>query len=99
MQFAMLATNALAHVRLGNYDEAVSWALKATARPNAHKHILSIAAHSLAVANRLDEARAFAALIRRDAPQYGVEDFLASFHFDIDTEALFRRGAERIGFT
>jgi DNA-binding SARP family transcriptional activator len=99
MQFAMLATNAIAHVRLGNYEEAASWALKATARPNAHKHILSIAAHSLAVANRLDEARAFAALIRKDDPQYAVDDFLASFHFDNDTAALFRRGAERIGFT
>src|SRR5690349_6109813 len=45
LQFAMLATNAIAHVRLGNYDEAVVWALKAAARPNAHTHILAIATH------------------------------------------------------
>jgi hypothetical protein len=98
MQFAMLATNAVAHIRLGNYDEAVSWALKAVARPNAHKHISSIAVHCLAAANRLDEARAIAALIRRNDSHYNVNHFLASFRFDQDTADLLRRSAQRIGF-
>ncbi|HYM35817.1 MAG TPA: hypothetical protein VET48_10505, partial [Steroidobacteraceae bacterium] len=98
LQFAMLATNAIAHVRLGNYEEGVSWALKAAARPNAHTHILGIATHCLAVANRLDEARVFAAQIRKNLPNYSVNDFLTSFHFDKETAALFRRSAQRIGF-
>lgn len=99
MQFAMLATNALSHVRLGNYDEAASWALKAIARPNAHKHISSIALHCLAAADRLDEARAIAAQIRRNDASYGIDQFLASFRFDRDTAELFRRSAQRVGFT
>jgi tetratricopeptide (TPR) repeat protein len=97
MQFAMLAAASLAHLRLGNYDEAVSWSLKAAARPNAHKHIVAIAAHNLAVANRLDEVRAFATLIRKDAPRYSTEDLLAAFRFDKDTAEMIRHGGQRIG--
>jgi DNA-binding SARP family transcriptional activator len=99
MQFAMLATNALSHIRLGNYDEAASWALKAISRPNAHKHISSIAVHCLAAANRLDEARAIAALLRRNDSNYQIDRFLGSFRFDKDTADLFRRSAQRIGLT
>jgi hypothetical protein len=40
------------------FGEAAEWALKAAARPNAHAHILGIAAYSLVLAERLDEARA-----------------------------------------
>ena len=98
LQFAMLASRAIAHVRLGQFDEAADWALKAAARPNAHTHVLAIAAHSLAVANRLDEARIFAARIRKDQPQYCVTDYLAAFRFAPDMAELFRRGAQRIGF-
>lgn len=98
MQFAMLAARAIAHVRLRNYEEAVSWAVKATARPNAHAHIVAIAVQCLAVADRLDEARAFAAMIRKNHPRYSVEDLLASFRFDKDTAELFRHAARKIGF-
>jgi DNA-binding SARP family transcriptional activator/TolB-like protein len=55
--FAMLATRALAQMRLGDFDDAAGWAIKAAARPNAHAHILAIAAYCLAVAGRADEAR------------------------------------------
>jgi DNA-binding SARP family transcriptional activator/TolB-like protein/Tfp pilus assembly protein PilF len=99
LQFAMLATTALAHVRLGNYEEGASWALKAAARPNAHTHILAIATHCLAVAGRLDEARTFAASIRKNLPRYSVDDFLTALHFDKDTVELFRGAAQRIGFS
>jgi TolB-like protein len=99
MQFAMLATNAMSHLRLGRYDEAANWALKAIARPNAHKHISAIAAHCLAAANRLDEARAIIALIRRSDPAYSIDHFLAAFRYDRDTTDLFRSGAQRIGFS
>ena len=98
LQFAMLASRAIAHVRLGQFDEAADWSLKAAARPNAHTHVLAIAAHCLAAADRLDEARAFAALIRKDQPGYSVTDYLTAFRFVPDTAELFRRGARRIGF-
>ena len=54
----MLGARAMALVRLGRFEEAADWGIKAAARPNAHAHILAIAALSLALAGRLDEARA-----------------------------------------
>jgi len=96
--FAMLATRALALVRLGRFDEAADWAIKAAARPNAHVHVLGIAAHCLALAKRTDQAHAFAAQIQRQVPGYREEDYLAAFRFSDDAEALMRRGAKLIGF-
>ena len=98
LQFAMLASRAIAHVRLGELAEAAHWAVKATGRPNAHAHILAIAAESLALANRLDEARGFVARIRERLPSYSVEELLRSFRFDRDTERLLRQAARQIGF-
>jgi tetratricopeptide (TPR) repeat protein len=95
--FGMLATRAMALVRLGQLEEAADWATKAAARPNAHAHILAIAAHCLALAGRREEARAFTAAIHRTLPQYSVDDFLAAFRFSPDADALFREGAKRIG--
>ncbi|HVU04966.1 MAG TPA: hypothetical protein VHE30_24615 [Polyangiaceae bacterium] len=94
----MLASRALAHVRLGEVEEAASWAVRAAGRPNAHTHILAIAANCLALANRRDEAHAFVSRIREHLPNYDVEDFLRSFRFAPDAEGLFRKSARRIGF-
>jgi DNA-binding SARP family transcriptional activator/Tfp pilus assembly protein PilF len=98
LQFAMLASRALAHVRLGQHEEAAAWAVKATSRPNAHTQILAIAAECLALANRPEEAAKFVARVRERIPSYGVEDLLRSFRFNRDTEEVFRRGARTIGF-
>jgi DNA-binding SARP family transcriptional activator/TolB-like protein len=96
--FAMLGTHALAHARLGNYEEAAMWALKAAARPNAHSHIMAIAAHCLALAGRIEEARGFIAKIHTTLPRYSFDDFLAGFRFTAEVQALLKRGAQRIGF-
>jgi DNA-binding SARP family transcriptional activator len=98
LQFAMLASRALAHVRLGQLEEAADWAVKAAARPNAHAHILAIAAECLGLANRRDDARKLVAEIRARLPSYNVEDFLRAFRFPPDVEKLFRRGARSFGF-
>ncbi|RWC81786.1 MAG: transcriptional regulator, partial [Mesorhizobium sp.] len=95
--FGMLGSRAMSHVRLGQFEEAAEWALKAAARPNAHTIILAIAAHCLALAGRLDEARGFAAAIRKTLPDYRADDFIGTFRFEPDAEALFRQGARRIG--
>jgi DNA-binding SARP family transcriptional activator/tetratricopeptide (TPR) repeat protein len=95
--FGMLGTRALAHVRLGEFDEAADWALKAAGRPNAHATIQAIAACCLALAGRIEEGRIFAATIRRTLPAYGFEDFRTTFQFPADVEGLFRQGARRIG--
>ncbi len=95
--FGMLGARAMALVRLGRFEEAAGWAVKAASRPNAHPHILAIAAFSLALAGSLDQARAWAATLRRAHPGYGIKDFLAAFRFDPNGAALFRRGAKRVG--
>jgi DNA-binding SARP family transcriptional activator len=98
LQFAMLATRAIAHVRLEERDEAADWAVKATARPNAHAHILAIAAECLALADRKEVARRYVARIRERLPAYSVEDFLRAFRFAPDVAQLFRFSARSIGF-
>jgi len=95
--FGMLGSRAIAMVRLGQFDEAAGWAARAAARPNAHTHILAIAAFTLALAGSLDDARKLATAIRRAVPRYGIADFLVAFHFEPQGAALFREGARRIG--
>lgn len=97
MLFAMLGSRAMALVRLGQFEEAAVWGAKAAARPNAHAHVLGIAAYSLALAGRLDEARAYLGEIRKKIPGYRVDDFLTAMQFAPDGAALFRQGAKRVG--
>ncbi len=97
--FGMLGARAMALVRLGRYDEAAEWGVKAAARPNAHAHILAIAAFSLALAGRLDEARGYLASIHKALPHYRVDDFLTAMRFDPEGERLFREAAQRTGMT
>ena len=95
--FGIFGSRAMALARLGRFDEAVVWALKAAARPNAHVHIRAIAAHCLGLAGRLDEGRAMAADIRRSAPAYASADFHAAFRFAPDVAALFSGVARAVG--
>lgn len=97
--FGMFGARTIALVRLGRFDEAAEWALKAAARPNAHAHILALAAFSLALADRNDEARAFIVSIRKALPNYGLNDFFTAFHFPPDSAIVFREGAKRIGMS
>ena len=94
--FGMLGARAMALVRLGRYDEAAEWALRASARPNAHAQIQAIATYSLALAGRLNEARAQLGLIHASLPYYGVNDFLTAMKFSARDEALFRRAAQQL---
>ncbi|WP_326533571.1 BTAD domain-containing putative transcriptional regulator [Pseudorhodoferax sp.] len=95
--FAMLASRALALMRLGRHDEAANWAVRAIAQPNAHVHIQAIAAHCLALAERDEEARRVVAAMHARVPGYRVGDFVGAFRFAPDTEDLLRRAARRIG--
>lgn len=87
----------VAHIRLGQFEDAAEWGLKAAGRPNAHPNIHAIAAYSLALAGRIGEAREIAAAIRKSLPQYCVDDFLSSFHFGPDDAKFFRHNARQIG--
>ena len=97
LMFGMLCSRALGHLRLGQYQDAASWAVKGAARPNAHVHIQAIAAGCLGAAGRIDEARTVVASLRKIAPRYRVDDFLAAFRFGPDGTALFRTSAAAIG--
>jgi DNA-binding SARP family transcriptional activator/Flp pilus assembly protein TadD len=97
MLFAMLGTRAVGLARLGEYHEAAEWAMKAAARPNAHHHIMAIAAFTLGLAGRIDEANTYKAKIRQRVPNYAMADFLAAFRYSDDAAALFTRGANSIG--
>jgi DNA-binding SARP family transcriptional activator len=97
--FAMLGTRSMALVRLGEYAEAADWAIKAAARPNAHQHIMAIAAITLGLAGRTDEANGYTAKIRARVPDYRMVDFLAAFRCNEETESLFTRGAKSVGIS
>jgi TolB-like protein/cytochrome c-type biogenesis protein CcmH/NrfG len=97
LQFGMLAARALSLVRLGEFAEAADWAVRATGHPNAHTHILAIAAECLMLAKRSAQARQYVARVRQRSPDYGVADFLAAFRFDRETEQLFRAAARQMG--
>jgi TolB-like protein/Flp pilus assembly protein TadD len=98
LQFGMLGSRAVAHLRLGEIEEAAEWALRASSRPNAHAHILAIAASTLALVDRREEARRLVAQIRTKVASYDVETFLRAFRFDAEAERLLRRSARVIGF-
>ena len=97
MLFAMLATRAMALMRLGQMDQAADWAVRASARPNAHQHIRGIAAHCLELAGRHDEAMRVVTALRREHPGYNVAGFLQAFHFSDDGERLIRHAALGVG--
>ena len=98
LQFGMLGSLALSHLRLGAPDLAADFALRAIARPNAHVHILAIAACTLALARRREEAQNLVARIRDRVAGYDVERFIRAFRLDPDAERLFRDSARMIGF-
>jgi len=95
--FGMLGARAMALVRLGRFEEAAEWGMRAASRPNAHVHILAIAAHCLALAGDIDGARSHVTRIRRQIPDYDVTHFLDTFRFDKDIQSLYRGAARRIG--
>lgn len=95
--FGMLGSRAMAHVRLGQFDEAVAWSAKAAMQPNAHVLILAMAALCHALAGRMEQARAYASAIRTVRPLFTVDDYLNAFQFSADAALLFRKAAERIG--
>jgi tetratricopeptide (TPR) repeat protein len=97
MLFAMLGARAVAVARLGEYQEAAEWAIKAAARPNAHHHIMAIAAFTLGLAGRAEEANAYKARIRERVPDYSVAHFLAAFRYSDEVGELFARAAKSIG--
>jgi DNA-binding SARP family transcriptional activator/Tfp pilus assembly protein PilF len=97
--FAMLAARAISLARLGQYDEAANWAIKAAARPNAHQHIMAIAAFILGLADRMPEANDYKKKIHERVPNYAMADFFAAFRYTPDAVSMFQRAAKKIGIS
>jgi tetratricopeptide (TPR) repeat protein len=97
--FAMLGARAISLARLGQHEEAAEWAMKAAARPNAHQHIMAIAALTLGLAGRTKDANAYKARILERVPGYAMTDFLAAFRYSPDAEAIFKMAGKRVGIT
>src|SRR3546814_18180374 len=92
----MLGARAMALVLLKRFDEAADWGVKAATRPNAHAHILAIAAYCLALAGRRDEARSYMAVILKRVPGYHIDDFLTASKLAQAGAALFLKGARSL---
>jgi len=96
MLFGMFGARAMALVRLGQFDEAAEWGIKAASRPNAFAHIKAIAAYSLALAGRRDEARAYLADIHKQLPGYAVKHLIAAMQFDAAGTIVFRTAEKQL---
>lgn len=96
LMFGMLGSRAMAHLRLGQFEEAAVWATQAASRPNAHINILGLAALCLSLAGRIAEGQAVATTIRVTQLGYGIDDFLRAFHFSPDKAKLLRAAAVRV---
>lgn len=94
--FAMLASRAVALLRLGRFDEAADWSLRAAMQPNAHTHVQALTAYALALAGRVGEARVAMARIRESWPGYGVETYLSAMRLAPEGAAAVRRIAPRL---
>lgn len=97
--FVPLVSRAIAHLRLGEVEEAVGWALTAARRPNVHVHVQAIAAHCLLAAGRIEEARAVVSDLRRTQPDYSVDSYLGFYLFADGIDTWYRANAARIGLT
>jgi len=95
--FGMLGARAIALVRQGDFESAAHWGVRAAGRPNAHIHIQAIAALTLVLSGRLEEAGSLVEKLKRDVPGYRVDDFLAAFHFCFEDAAVYRCAARRCG--
>ena len=97
-RFAMLSVRANCLVQLGRHDEAVDWVVRAARQPNAHHHILAIAAYCTALAGRDDLARQYIERLRAARGDYGFEDFLRAFPLKRQTHIdLVREGFGKVG--
>lgn len=97
MLYGMFAVRAIALVRMGRFEEAADWAVKAAARPNGQTHTSAGAAFCLALAGRLKEARAHLETVFRMQPHYGIDEFITATRLAPEAERLFRDGARRLG--
>jgi tetratricopeptide (TPR) repeat protein len=99
MLYAMCCARAFALVRLGRYDEAAEWAIRAARKPNAHVQAHAVSALVLAVTGRLNDALREVDVVRRLRPTYTIDDFLASYRVVGSEQSAYKTAARQIGIS
>jgi TolB-like protein len=98
MRFAMLATQAFNALMLGDLDRAATLAQLAAVEPNAHYHIIAIAALCNALAGRSAVADKYRKRLLTAHPNYTSADYFRAFPFRRDEHlANWRKGFRMIG--
>jgi TolB-like protein/tetratricopeptide (TPR) repeat protein len=93
----LMASRAVAHLALGQMDDAVRWAEETTRRTNADPHALRLAALVLAAGDEMGKATGLAEKINRESPHAGGERFYQALRFRPPDERVFRDLSRRIG--
>src|SRR5262245_25645793 len=99
MLYAICCARAFALVRLGRYDEAAEWAMRAARKPNAHVQAHALSALILAVAGRLKDALREVDVVRHLRPTYTIDDFLSSYRVVGSETSAYKTAARRIGMS
>lgn len=81
MSFAMIGVRGFSLAMTGQYDQAAKLMAVAIRQPNAHYHMIAMAAVCDALAGRQDAARRNLEQLLRAKPGYGMSDFLRAFPF------------------
>lgn len=81
MSFAMIGVRGFSQALIGRYDQAAESLALAIRQPNAHYHMLAMAAVCNVLAGREDEARRNLTRLLEARPGYGKREFLRAFQF------------------
>jgi DNA-binding SARP family transcriptional activator len=96
MLFAIHGARTFALLRLGRLEEAAEFAVRGGQQRNAHIHAHGIAALTLAIAGRIEEARAERGRIIGLRPDYSFRQFKDAFHMLDDLKDIYEKAAKLV---
>lgn len=83
---------------MGDYEEALIWAKRAARQPNAHHHILAVAAWCHEASGERNVALGHSAEIRKRRPDYSRAEFFRAYPYEEPQRAVIDDAFERLGF-
>ncbi len=81
MTFAYFTAHAVMHGLTGNVEAAATWSSRAARQPNAHCHVLTIAAWCHQQAGQSEAAERYLRRLKESRPDYRREDFFRAFPY------------------
>lgn len=97
MTFAFLAQRGAMCGLTGCVEEAADWTARGVRQPNAHFHVLAIAAWCHELAGRQEEARSYVARLRAIHPHYCRDDYFRAFPFRSAERAVIEQAFASLG--